>query len=180
MFKKITMVMLIAMLGLGVLPASSAYAASGYDEITPPENTAWADERLERAWSRALRIEERLGKLFEKSDTVIEKIKKAIDDANERGLDTTAVQAALDDFVAGVENTHPIYEEAQGLIADHQGFDEDGNVVDVAEAVETLKALRGKGQEMKTAFDGSLKSLREAIKEFRDDNPRPATEGDNS
>jgi len=180
MFKKITLIMLIAMLGLSVLPTSSAYAASGYDETTPPEGVTLDNERLEKAWSRALKVEERLGNLFEKSDTFIERIQKLIEKANERGLDTTAVQAALDDFVAGVGNAHPIYEEAQDLIADHQGFDEDGKVVDAADAVETLKALRGKMQEMKTAFDGSFKSLREAIKDFRDANPRPATEGDNS
>jgi hypothetical protein len=46
-------------------------------------------------------------------------------------------------------------------------------VTDPQKARETVQAMHDKLQEIKTAMDGTGKALREAIKAFREANPRP-------
>jgi len=173
MFKKFVLLALVAALGVAALPFSSVSAAGLTDETTPPKNTEMANEKLERSWERATRINERVGKIFEQADMVIEKIQARIDEENEAGADTSAVQAALDVFKVTVEEARPIYESAQDVIAAHEGFDDEGKVTDSEKAVETLKSLGESLREIREITGDSRKTLREAIKAFREANPRP-------
>ena len=84
-----------------------------------------------------------------------------------------ATEAALDAFNASVKDAKPIYESAKGIINSHQGFDANGKVTDPEKAKETVKAMHEKMQEIKAAMDGTGKALRDAIKAFREANPRP-------
>jgi hypothetical protein len=79
----------------------------------------------------------------------------------------------LDAFEAATKNAHPIYESAKGIINSHQGFDADGKVTDPEKARETVKAMGEKLKAIKDAMNGTGKALREAIKAFREANPRP-------
>ena len=72
-----------------------------------------------------------------------------------------------------MKDAKPIYESAKGIINSHQGFDANGKVTDLEKAKETVKAMHAKMQEIKTAMGGTGKALREAIKAFREANPRP-------
>ncbi|MFT3893338.1 MAG: hypothetical protein QM730_17055 [Anaerolineales bacterium] len=96
-----------------------------------------------------------------------------IDRAKSNGKDVTALQAALNAFETAVKAAHPIYESGKGIINSHQGFDANGKVTDAAKAKETVKAMHDKLQEIKAAMDGTGKALKEAIKAFREANPRP-------
>lgn len=172
LFRKTILFALVAALGLASLPLVSVSAAEAYDPPTPGDKQP-STERLEQAWARQLERYERMGQRFEREDEFMEKAQKLIDRARENGKDVSAVQAALDAFEAAVQKARPIYESMNGIVNSHQGFDANGKVTDPAKAQETVQAMRAKFQEIKDAMDGTGKALHEAIKAFREANPRP-------
>jgi hypothetical protein len=168
-FKKTVLFALITALGLASLPFVSV-AAQGANDPTPPAAQAEiSNERLEKIWTRQLRSYERMGK----TDEFVAKVQQLLDRAAANGKDVSAIQSALDAFVEAAKDAKPIYESANGIINSHQGFDADGKVTDSAKAKETVKALGEKLKEIRAAMDGTGQALREAIKAFREANPRP-------
>ena len=170
-FKKLTLFALVAALatlGVASLPFVSV-AAQGANDPTPPPAGQVSNEKLEKVWARQLKLYERMGK----ADDFVAKVQKLLDRATANGKDVSAIQSALDAFVESAKDAKPIYESAKGIINSHQGFDANGKVTDPEKAKATIKALREKMQEIKTAMDGTGKALREAIKAFREANPRP-------
>jgi hypothetical protein len=162
---------LIAALGFAAMPLMGVSAAGEYDP--PITQGQLSNERLERIWARQFRIYERLGHGFERDDAFIERVQELIDRAAANGKDVSAVQVALDAFEAALKEAHPVYESANGIIHSHQGFDENGKVTDPQKAQETVNVMREKLKEIKEAMDGTGKALREAIRAFREANPRP-------
>lgn len=171
-FKKTVLFALVAALGLASLPFVSASAAGAYDPTVPPQKQP-TTEKLEQVWARQLERYERMGQRFERSDEFIAKAQKLIDRAKSNGKDVSALQTALDAFEAAVQKAHPIYESAKGIVNSHQGFDANGKVTDPAKAQETIKAMHAKFQEIKADMNGTGKALHEAIRAFREANPRP-------
>ena len=162
-FKKtvlLIMTAVLASLGVASLPFVSV-SAQGQGQIS--------NERLEQVWARQIRMYERMGK----TDEFVAKVQKLLDRATANGKDVSAIQSALDAFKDAVKDAKPIYESAKGIINSHQGFDSNGKVTDPEKAKETIKAMHAKMQEIKTTMDGTGKVLREALKAFRDANPRP-------
>lgn len=172
MYKKMILFAFAAFLSVAALPVSSVYASELMDETTPPENAELSGERLEKAWVRVLNV----GKKFERTDALTEKIQARIDKAGIDGKNTGAVQAALDAFNLASDEVRPIYDDMQGLIEAHEGFDVDGKVTDVEKAAETIKSLRESLQEIKDARGETGKALHEAVKAYREANPRPTGE----
>jgi hypothetical protein len=169
-FKKTILLALIVALGLASLPILSA-SASGLDHQAPAMQSQReiTKERLEKIWAHQLRLYEKLGK----TDEFIEKIQKLIDRAVANGKDVSAVQAALDAFADAWKDAKPIYESMNGIVNSHQGFDENGKVTDLEKAKETVKSMQEKFREIKAVMDGTGQALREALKAFREANPRP-------
>lgn len=169
-FKKTILVALIAALGLISLSAFSVSAAGlSAPTALAQQQTQLTNERLEQIWARQLRRYERMGR----ADEFIERVQKLIDRAEANGKDASAVQAALDAFAAAVKEAHPVYESMKGIVNSHQGFDDNGKVTDPAKAKETVQSMHEKFQEIKTIMNGTGRDLREAIKAFREANPRP-------
>ena len=166
-FKKTILFALVAALAVASLPFVSV-AAQGTNDPTSPAGEV-SNEKLEKAWARQLKVYERMGK----TDELVAKAQQLIDRAGAKGKDVSAVQTALNAFTVSMKDAKPIYESAKGIINSHQGFDANGKVTDAEKAKETVKAMREKMQEIKTALNGTGKSLHEAIKAFRDANPRP-------
>lgn len=160
---------LVAALGLASLPAFSVSAAGQKDPTPQPPQGPVTNERLERVWARQLTAYNRLGK----TDQFIEKVQKLIDRASANGKDVSAVQAALDAFAEAWKDAKSIYESMNGIVNSHQGFDEDGKVTDPEKAKETVREMHEKFKEIKDTLDGTGKALRDAIKAFREANPRP-------
>jgi len=168
-FKKTIFVALIAALGLTSLSAFSVSAAGlSASTVLAQQQTQITNERLERVWARQLRRYERIGR----ADEFIARVQKLIDRAEANGKDASAVQAALDAFAAAVKDAHPIYESMKGIVNSHQGFDDSGKVTDSAKAKETVRSMHEKFQEIKTVMNGTGQALREAIRAFREANPR--------
>lgn len=170
-FKKTLLIALVAALAAASLPLLTVSAAQ--DEPPPPRGEV-SNERLERVWARQLRMYEKLGNGFDKSDAFIDRVQELIDKAGANGKDVSAVQAALDAFEEALKDAHPVYESAKGIIHSHQGFDDDGKVTDPEKAKETVKAMGETIREIKDAMDGTGRALREAIRDFREANPRPS------
>ena len=169
-FKKTILVAVIAALGVGT-PSFFSVSAAG---LNAPVSLAQqqrqiTNERLERIWARQLRLYKRMGRV----DEFIERVQKLIERAEANGKDASAVQAALDAFAAAVKDAKPIYESMKGIVNSHQGFDENGQVTDPEKAQETVQSMHEKFQEIKSIMNGTGQALREAIKAFREANPRP-------
>lgn len=174
-FKKTILTAMIAALMMMALPVPNVFAASEYDP-PPPPNAYISNEKLEKIWAHELKVYRRLGRLFDRTDTFVEKLQALIDTAAENGKDVSAVQAALDAFDAALKDAHPIYESAKGIINSHQGFDENGKVTDAERAKETIKEMGDKFKEIRAAMSGTGKALKEAIKAFREANKPPQTQ----
>ncbi|GAB4448860.1 MAG: hypothetical protein OHK0041_09660 [Anaerolineales bacterium] len=171
LFKKTVLFALIAALAAASLPLAGVLAAGEGDPL-PPQGEV-SNERLERIWARQLRLYQRLGNGFDRADDFIKRVQSLIDKASANGKDVSAVQAALDAFEEALKDAHPLYESARGIVNSHQGFDENGKVTDPEKAKETVRAMGDKLKEIKAAMNGTGQALHEAIKAFRETNPRP-------
>ena len=172
-FKKTMLFALTAALVVAAMPFVSVLAAGANDPTPPPPDRQITNQKLEKAWARQLQIYERIGNHFDRVDALIERVQNLIDKAKRNGKDVSAVQAALDAFESAVKEAHPIYESGKGIVNSHQGFDENGKVTDPEKAKETVKAMHDKLQGIKAAMNGTGRALREAIKAYREANPRP-------
>ena len=167
LLKKTVLFALVAVLGLASMPFITASAAGEYDP-TPPQGKV-SNERLERIWARQLRLYKRMGR----TDEFLERVQRLIDRSKANGKDISAVQTALDAFKVAAKQAQPIYESIKGIINSHQGFDRNGKVTDSEKARETVKAMHEKFKEIRETMNGTGKAVHEAIKAFRQANPRP-------
>jgi hypothetical protein len=167
LFRKTILLALLATLGLAALPLVSASAAEEHDPSVPQRQIP--NERLERIWARQLRLYERM----DRADEFVAKTQERIEQARENGKDVSAVQAALDEFESALKDAQPMYAGITEIVNLHPGFDEDGKVTDPEQAQETVKVMREKFREIKDLMGGTRRALHEAIKAFRESNPRP-------
>ena len=172
LFKKTVLLALVAALAVASLPFVRVSAA-GADDPQPPSGPV-TNGKLEQVWARQQRAYEKLGKGFDRADDFTARAQQLIDRSKENGKDVSALQAALDAFESAIKEAHPIYEGGKGIINSHQGFDANGKVTDAEKAKETVQAMHDKLQEVKAAMNGTGKALREATRDFRQANPRPA------
>jgi hypothetical protein len=172
-FKKFVLTTLILVIGLAVLPSTGVSAAGLQDETTPPANQPANYARLEHIWVRAQTAYQRQGDRLAKADEFIARVQSLIDRANQKGWDTSAVQAALNAVATVIPAVQAAHDPGAAIIASHSGFDANGKVTDRAAAVETVKALGQVLKDTRSAMNGTGRALREAIKAFRDAH-RPA------
>ena len=165
-FKKSILLAIVVVLAVASLPVVSVSASGQNDSLPQGQIT---NERLEKIWVRQLRRYKRLGR----TDEFIARLQRLLDRAKAKGRDASTVQAALDAFTAQWKQARPIYEGMQGIVSSHQGFDSNGNVTDSEKAKQTALAMRENFQEIKTVMNGTGKALREAVKSYRQANPRP-------
>lgn len=170
-FKKGLLVALIAAMGMVSLPMINAYALGG----TPAAPGQTSSDKLQKAFAREQTIYARLGKLFDNADSRLSRVQDLINRAKAKGKDVSALQAAFDAFRSAVTKSKTTYENAQGLLTSHPGFDASGNVVDAALALQTVKDLRSPLKEILQTVSPAAKGLREAVKTFREANSPNAT-----
>ncbi len=174
LISKAWLVVTMAVTGIaGRLPAQhQALVPSGASGTPAPQvSTTDSYPRLQKAWAREQKVYDRLGKFFDNVDQRIQNGQDRIDKAKANGKDVTALQDALDAFSAAVKQARPIYESANGIVASHQGFDENGNVVDAVKAFQTVLDMRSKLVQIRDIIVPPAKALRQAIQEFRQANP---------
>ncbi len=173
LFKKLAIAALIVALGLTALPAASASAADLNNGTTPPAERPGPAALLETIWAREQTAYARQGQRLDRADEFTTKVQTLIDRATAKGYDASAVQAALDAFVAVIPAAQAAHDSASGIIASHAGFDENGKMTDRAQAIETVKAVGQALKDTRSAMDGTGKALLKAIQAFREAH-RPA------
>ena len=169
LFKKTLLLALVMALGVGSLSVFGVSAAGSNDPTTPPPQGEMTDGRLEQIWAKQLRAYEILGK----TEEFIGKTRSLIDRAAQHGKDVSAAQAALDAFADAAKDAKPIYTSAQSIVDSHTGFDANGKVTDSEQAKATVRSMGEKLKEIKETMGGAGKALRDALRAFREANPRP-------
>jgi hypothetical protein len=176
-FQRFILGALIAALVIVALPLASAYAAGVSDTVALPAlstpDPTIANARLELAFARQQVKVARIGAEIANFNLVSKDTQILIDKAKANGKDVIALQAAFDAFKVAFEKGNPIYEQADALARSHSGFDGNGNVTDVEKAKATVKSLAQSLKQYQDAVSGPFKALREALKAFRQANPRP-------
>jgi hypothetical protein len=167
MFKKTALVVLVLALGLAVFPVMGASAAGLNAQ---PDNT-----RVERVWMREQVLFNREGARLANANVFTTRAQSLINKANQKGWDTSSVQAALNALSAVIPAAQAAHNPGSAIIASHAGFDANGKVTDRTTAIATAKSLAQVLKDTRTAMNGTGKALRAAIKAFRDAHPRPTT-----
>jgi len=183
-FHKIVTGVLAASLALTGVPLATASAAVPNDSPTPGAPLAQSGKRsgarLQRAFARETRIIKRIGKVYDRADEGFPRIEKLIEKAEENGLDVSEAQAAFDAFKSALATAEPFYEQAESLADAHNGFDADGKVTDAAAARETVKGIHDALAQAKDAMNGTMKALHEALRDLRQELPKPTSTSSSS
>ncbi|HVN15851.1 MAG TPA: hypothetical protein VMT73_08940 [Anaerolineales bacterium] len=177
-FKKIALVALMGALSLSALPLTSVYAAGLSDTNAPPAPTQLSTTRLQQIWGREQNAYDRLGKFFDRADQFVTNAQNRLDQAKSNGKDVSAIQAALDSFSSSLQQAKPIYTSLGSLITSHNGFDNQGNVMDATQATLTVKSIGMQLKQIRDLVGSPIKALRDAIQAFRSANrpvPTPST-----
>jgi len=172
LFRNLAIATVAATICLTAFPAMTVQAAEEGDPVRPPRLRQFAEFRLEQAWRRQLRVYEFLGQMLDRADTLIARAEARIEELAAEGKDVGELQAALRAFGDAVGDLPPIYQGLNGLVSSHPGFDSLGRVTDVERARETVKALHEGLAEIKETMGGTWQKLIEALREFRELNPR--------
>jgi hypothetical protein len=138
--KFVSIFMLVAVLAVA-LPLQTAFAAGLNDDAQPPAEGQRGMRLVERKFKLEQRRFEAQGKLLDRSDDLLERAQNAIDRAAENDLDTSAAQAALEDFEQAIGQVASLYEQAGEILESHAGFDDDGKVTDIQIAAETVEQV---------------------------------------
>jgi hypothetical protein len=170
LFKKVIPAVLVLAIALAAFPLTGASAAGlNVQSNVQPDNT-----RLENLWVRQQATYQIQSNRLSNASTFIAKVQGLINKANSKGLDTSAVQAALNALSAVIPAVQAAQAPGAAIIASHAGFDASGKVTDRTTAIATVKSLSQVLKDTRTAMNGTLKALHEAVKAFRQANPHPA------
>jgi hypothetical protein len=177
MFKKLMLIGLAIVILVAALPVTSVIAAPLGDDPNPDKGKG-AYPRVEKAFERVKGWYNKQGEFIAKSGEFISKAKSLIAKASEKGLDTSAVQSALDVFAGSIPAVKAAHERAGAIISAHNGFDGTGKVTDIKLAVQTVKNVASALQEGRQAHLGKGKALAEAIRAFiRANKPQRSNDG---
>ena len=171
LFKNIALAALVLAIGLAAFPFTGASAVGLNGQgIAQPDNF-----RLQKVWAREQAIYQREGTLLANASNFIARVQALIDKANQKGWDTSSVQAALNALSAVIPAVQTAHAPGAAIVTGHAGFDADGIVIDRTIAIGTARSLAQVLKDTRTAMDGTGRALRAAIRAFRDAHPRPAT-----
>lgn len=173
--EKTWLITVVAALSFGALPGATAHTLGSSDPTTPTPSTQTPADRLANIWSRERDAYAKIGSFLVNSNRFIMKVQGVINMAKANGRDVMALQDALDKFADAVKQAEPIYQTAGEVISAHQGFDENGKVVNQKQALATVKDLRNTFIEIRWLLISPRQALRDAIKGFRDSNESSVT-----
>ncbi|MEI6291014.1 MAG: hypothetical protein WCP19_11335 [Chloroflexota bacterium] len=172
---------LIIVLVFGLIAVTVPFnkvAASSAAAVTTPaapgnfRKTAAANIRLELAYAREQYNLQRL-KLAISNDPVLRQgVQLLLDNAAKNGKDASAVQTAFTAYKTAFTSGAAYSDQAEAIAAAHNGFDNDGKVLDAESAKATLKSLGTALKQYKDTVGTAFQALRDSMKTFRLANPR--------
>jgi DNA repair exonuclease SbcCD ATPase subunit len=171
----------LALAGLVVssmLLASAAPTRAAGEAIPPPQEASAesANPRLERVYQRLLRAAEAQARHLEQAGQAAQRAQEWIDKLAEEGKDVGELQAALADFEAALAEAQGFHQEAQATLEAHAGFDDQGQVTDRTQALETVRAAGRALRDAHRTLQDGLIDLRRAVRDWRREHrPQPAS-----
>lgn len=171
-FTSLVMVSLLAGAFALALPSGSV-AAQGTEPPAPAIEEAQAKqtERLEKAYKAEQRLLEVQAKRIVGTAERIKNLEERIAKLKNSGKDTTALEAALQNFQNAVGEAQKTHDEAAAILKTHAGFDTEGMVTDIKAARETVstaeKLLKAAHQHLRQALRDLLKGIRAQIRDNR-------------
>jgi len=163
--RSVLMAALVLALGLSTLaPTSSAHAQDGQPPAPGASDEAARgqklDERLSKMYQRELEWLKRQQERLDHTDEMAARVEELISKANEKGLDTSALQAAVQAYQASIIEAQSAHDAAADILAAHDGFDENGKVTDRDAAVQTVKDARKSLEEARRLLNQAGHKLR--------------------
>jgi hypothetical protein len=150
------MVMLL-LTGVWVMPA----AAAG------PEPQERDYSRLEYLLELSLIRADAQQDRLDSAGAVADVAEEFIADEQEKGFDTSELEAALNTLRRQIEEAQSLNDSADRVLADKAGFDEEGQVVDPQQARDTLatahRSIRDAGETLRRAHQ----DFRQAFRDYR-------------
>jgi len=123
---------------IAVFPAAAAKA-----DPTPPAPAATPQaqgQRLERLYQREQNYLGRAQRRLDQAARLATKVQGRIDTLNSQGKDASRLEAALTSLKTSIASAQGYYESARSILDTHAGFDANGQVTDLSQARETVKA----------------------------------------
>lgn len=161
--QKWTLGLLCAIVALfALLPAGTASAQIAPDPQRDPA------PRLERVYERMQLASERLQLRFQRADLIMAHGDEWVAFLQEQGVDTTDLERALNRYADQVAVARNNADAGAAILAEHAGFDDDGNVTDVQTAADTLRDARARLVDGHQQLRDATQELHEAIKAIRD------------
>jgi hypothetical protein len=156
-------VIMLALGSIWLAPATPALAAAG-----TPQPKATADgTQLKNAYEREQKALTTQADNLAKAGESATKVQALIDAQKAKGVDTTAIEAALATAKSQVATAQSSHDTAATILGTHAGFDASGNVTDVALARQTLTTARQALGDAHTVLQEARRDLQAALKEFR-------------
>ena len=122
---------------------------------------------LERFYARELLIADRQAEALNRAGEAIIRVESLITRLQGEGFDTAELEVALDAYRRDVADAQAAHDDAVAVLNVHVGFDNDGQVTDIAQALETVRQA---GRFLRDAHlklrSGNL-DLRLALREWR-------------
>lgn len=145
------------------------------DEPLPVEGESGRlqQEVLERLFIRETNNHELQERSIIQAEKLVDRIEELISQANENGKDTSALEKAISETRGNIADSQQLFNDVETQIQNHAGFDDSGKVQDAVEAKATLESIREGNKEVRQTLGEGLKIIREAVKIFREANPKP-------
>lgn len=148
------------------IDVEQAETAQDFRAIYTELKDMWVNIRLETRYYIGIVLNYRINAFLEKVDSVSIKMDEAITKLENKGIDTTKLEAEADKFDSIVAETEANQQKTDDLFEEHNGFS-DGKVTDVSAAREFLN----QGDELERGtvkmIKEGAKQLKEFVKEFR-------------
>lgn len=149
-------------------PAAPAFADSGTPPaVTPGARAANAEARLQKAYQQEQKALTQQTDNLTKANAAAAKAQTWIDTEKAKGVDTSAVEAALAAFKAKIATAQTSHDTAANILSTHAGFDGGGKVTDAAQAQQTVTSAHQALSDARTVLVGAGQDLREALKAAR-------------
>jgi len=149
------------------LPTGVAFA----DTPTPSPRTGGRDTSgLTKAYQRE---QDLLGKQqanLSNAGTAAGKVQDLINQANAKGVDTSALVSALGTFQSQLASAQSAHDTAGGILSAHNGFDGSGNVTDATAAARTVKDAGQSLTDAHNLLSQATHDLQAAVKAWREAN----------
>lgn len=163
-------------------PAGTAAAATLADTTPPPtsggQNSGQAKNsypRMERAYQQELRVLGRQANILERGEKITGKAEEIISKLKSNGKDTSVLDSALTQLKKDLVEAGKVHDKASTLLITHAGFDQNGKVVDLIQAKQTLVSARDNLKAFRSILLNSLGDVRKAIQDFRKNNQTNTT-----